>query len=80
MFNWTCPSFFAGVGGIDKGFELAGFKTIYANEFDETVAVTFTANFPTVKMDICNIKELDEKKIYRLLIYYLQGFLAKLFL
>ena len=30
----TVASFFAGVGGIDLGFEKAGFKTIYANEFD----------------------------------------------
>ena len=29
-----CASFFAGVGGIDIGFEQAGFETVYANEFD----------------------------------------------
>lgn len=31
----TVASFFAGVGGIDLGFENQGFQTIYANEFDE---------------------------------------------
>lgn len=30
-----CASFFAGVGGIDLGFEQVGFKTIYANEIDK---------------------------------------------
>ena len=30
----TCASLFAGVGGIDLGFESAGFKTVYINEFD----------------------------------------------
>lgn len=42
---FTCASFFAGVGGIDLGFEQAGFKTIYANEFDQYAADTFELNF-----------------------------------
>lgn len=41
----TVASFFAGVGGIDLGFEKAGFKTIYANEFDNYAADTFELNF-----------------------------------
>ncbi|GAP05045.1 DNA cytosine methyltransferase [Fructobacillus tropaeoli] len=41
-------SFFAGVGGIDRGFAEAGdFKTIYANEFDNYAADTFSLNFDT---------------------------------
>ena len=37
-----CASFFAGVGGIDYGFESTKcFKTIYANEFDKYPAETF---------------------------------------
>ncbi|MFW2177886.1 MULTISPECIES: DNA cytosine methyltransferase [unclassified Moraxella] len=39
-----CASFFAGVGGIDLGFEKAGFETIYANENDSYAAETFKAN------------------------------------
>lgn len=57
-----CASFFAGVGGIDKGFELAGFETIYANEMDKYAAKTFASNFPNVQLDICDIKDLDEKQ------------------
>ncbi|WP_029512701.1 DNA cytosine methyltransferase [Mycoplasmopsis iners] len=57
-----CASFFAGVGGIDKGFENAGFKTIYANEIDENAAKTFKANFPNVQLDISDIRQLDENK------------------
>ena len=35
MTKLKCASFFAGVGGIDLGFEESGgFKTVYANEFD----------------------------------------------
>ncbi|MEG2669653.1 MAG: DNA cytosine methyltransferase [Oscillospiraceae bacterium] len=60
--NMKCASFFAGVGGIDKGFEKAGFQTVYANEFDENAANTFKANFPNVKVDVCDIKNLDVVK------------------
>lgn len=58
--NIKCASFFAGVGGIDKGFELAGFETIYANEIDKNASITFSANFKTVKLDTCDIRDLDE--------------------
>ena len=58
--NLKCASFFAGVGGIDKGFEMAGFKTIYANEFDKNASTTYKSNFPNVKIDICDIRDLDE--------------------
>lgn len=57
----TCASFFAGVGGIDKGFELAGFKTIYANEFDLNASETYKANFPEVQFSLSDIRDLDEK-------------------
>lgn len=56
----TCASFFAGVGGIDKGFEAVGFKTIYANEFDANAATTYRANYPDVHLDVCDIRTLDE--------------------
>lgn len=58
-----CASFFAGVGGIDKGFENAGFETIYANEIDKYAAQTFEANFPNINLQIGDIKEIDEKTI-----------------
>lgn len=43
-----CASFFAGVGGIDLGFEQAGFHTIYANEFDNYAADTYEKNFDII--------------------------------
>lgn len=50
MFNVT--SFFAGVGGIDLGFEQTGeFQTVYANEFDSYASETYELNFPNVKVD-----------------------------
>lgn len=36
--------FFTGVGGIELGFEQAGFKTVYANEIDEKAAETYNLN------------------------------------
>lgn len=60
--NKKCASFFAGVGGIDKGFEMAGFETIFANEFDYNASITYKANFPNVQFSIKDIRELDEKK------------------
>lgn len=55
-----CASFFAGVGGIDIGFEKAGFETIYANELDKYAATTYKANFTEVLIEICDIKTLNE--------------------
>ncbi len=56
-----CASFFAGVGGIDLGFEQAGFETVYANEFDSYAAETFELNF-NIKVDRrdINIVQPDE--------------------
>lgn len=49
---YTIASFFAGVGGIDLGFEqTAKCKTIYANEFDDYAADTFELNFKDVSVD-----------------------------
>lgn len=48
----NCVSFFAGVGGIDLGFKLAGFKTIFANEFDKHAILTLQNNF---KFEINNL-------------------------
>ena len=52
-----CASFFAGVGGIDIGFEKAGcFKTVYANEFDPYPALTFELNHD-IKVDVRDIHD-----------------------
>lgn len=53
-------SLFSGCGGLDLGFEKAGFSIPVANEFDKTIWATFKANHPETKLiedDIRNIKE-----------------------
>ncbi|WP_102692187.1 DNA cytosine methyltransferase [Rummeliibacillus pycnus] len=41
---YTLAGLFGGVGGIELGFELAGFNVIWANEFDKNAAVTYQLN------------------------------------
>lgn len=60
---FKCASFFAGVGGIDYGFESAGFsKTVYANEFDSYPAKTFEMNFD-IKVDVRDIHDVKSDEI-----------------
>lgn len=53
--HYTVGSFFAGVGGIDLGFEkTGGFKIVYANEIDEYPVKTYEKNFD-LKVDVRDI-------------------------
>lgn len=54
---------FAGVGGIRLGFERAGFKTIFANDFDKTCKETYDLNFSEPKLTIKDIWEVEIKEI-----------------
>ena len=38
-------SLFSGIGGIDLGFQQAGFDIVWANEFDKDAATTYRYNF-----------------------------------
>lgn len=55
-------SLFCGCGGLDLGFEKAGFEVPVANEYDKTIWETFKVNHPKTRLiegDIRNIKEED---------------------
>lgn len=63
MEKLKCASFFAGVGGIDKGFENTGmFETIYANEIDSYPTRTFELNFD-IKVDCRDIHNVQVDEI-----------------
>lgn len=51
-------SLFSGIGGIDLGFEQAGFEIAWANDFDAAACKTYRNNFPStilIEDDVRNI-------------------------
>ncbi len=62
--KYTIASFFAGVGGIELGFEQTGeFRAVYANEFDKKAQVTYQTNFPNISLDTRDIHEVEAEEI-----------------
>ncbi|PIT93191.1 MAG: hypothetical protein COU06_01075, partial [Candidatus Harrisonbacteria bacterium CG10_big_fil_rev_8_21_14_0_10_38_8] len=49
---------FAGVGGIRLGFENAGFKTVFANDFESKCKDTYDLNFKDSKLIVEDIRKI----------------------
>mgnify|MGYP001340885349 CR=1 FL=1 len=56
-------SVFSGVGGIDFGFEEAGFKTVFASDIWDIACDSFKANFSNCEVVCDDIVNIDFKKI-----------------
>ncbi len=63
MSKYKVVSLFSGAGGLDLGFEKAGFEIIWANEFDKRIWATFEHNFPKVKLDHRSITDVQVDEI-----------------
>jgi DNA (cytosine-5)-methyltransferase 1 len=62
--KYKIDSFFAGVGGIELGFEQTGkCKTIWANEFDKYAQKTYELNNTNVTLDKRDIHDIKAKEI-----------------
>lgn len=56
---YTLISLFSGAGGLDLGFQKAGFKTLIANEYDKKITPTYKANFPDVELIEGDIRKIN---------------------
>jgi DNA (cytosine-5)-methyltransferase 1 len=61
--QYTTIDLFAGMGGIRIGFEKAGFKTVYANDYEPTCKVTYDANFSDIPLHIEDIRKVPIKDL-----------------
>ncbi len=53
-------SLFSGCGGLDLGFERAGFEIPVANEYDKTIWETFKINHPKTRLIEGDIRQINE--------------------
>ena len=57
---------FSGIGGIDLGFQQAGFDIVWANEFDKDAATTYRHNFGGEYLVEKDIRKVDASEIPQL--------------
>lgn len=62
MREFTAVSLFCGAGGLDMGFEQAGFKTLWANDFDKDACKTHQ-NWSNATVVCGDISKIDMSQI-----------------
>ena len=56
-------SFFAGAGGLDLGFEKAGFNVVWANEYDKDIWGTYEKNHKSTILDRRSIVDIESDEV-----------------
>ena len=56
-------SFFAGAGGLDLGFQKAGFDVIWANEYDKEIWETYEKNHKNTILDKRSIVDISSDEV-----------------
>ena len=56
-------SLFSGAGGLDHGFEKAGFTAVWANEYDKEIWDTYESNFPGTVLDRRSLVNIPSEDI-----------------
>lgn len=56
-------SFFAGAGGLDLGFQKAGFDVIWANEYDKEIWETYEKNHKNTVLDRRSIVDVPSEEV-----------------
>lgn len=54
---------FSGCGGLDLGFEKAGFDVVWANEYDSSIHATYRLNHPNTQLCTLDIREINSNDI-----------------
>ena len=56
-------SLFSGIGGIDLGFEQAGFEIAWANDMDASTCKTYRHNFPNTYLIEGDVRDVDPRTL-----------------
>ncbi len=56
-------SFFAGAGGLDLGFQKAGFNVVWANEYDKEIWATYEKNHKNTILDRRSIVDIPSNEV-----------------
>lgn len=56
-------SLFSGIGGIDLGFEQAGFEIAWANDMDASACKTYRHNFPNTHLIEGDVRDVDPRTL-----------------